>query len=184
MLTGELVAQLTAAGSRLAAAGLVRASEGNLSVRIDSRRCLVTPAGGVTGRLSGADLVEVPLDGAPVSAWASSEVHLHIEVYRRRPDVGAVVHAHPPRVVQLARAGHLPDPRLLEADERLFGQVLQVAHLEEGSRALAMAVGTALANSVACVLLDHGAVTVGETVESALRRMLFLERAAARSGAP
>jgi ribulose-5-phosphate 4-epimerase/fuculose-1-phosphate aldolase len=86
--------------------------------------------------------------------------------------------------VQLARAGHLPDPRLLEADERLFGQVLQVAHLEEGSRALAMAVGTALANSVACVLLDHGAVTVGETVESALRRMLFLERAAARSGAP
>ena len=182
MLVGELAEQLAAAGSRLAAAGLVRASEGNLSARIDARRILVTPAGGVTGRLRGADLVEVALDGAPVPARASSEVHLHLEVYRRRPDVGAVVHAHPPRVLRLARAGRLPEPRHLGTDERLFGQVLEVAHFEEGSRALAVAAAGALADSVACVLRDHGAVTVGASVDQALRRMLVLERAAARAG--
>ena len=180
MLAGDLVAQLAAAGARLAAAGLVRSSEGNVSARIDGRRCLVSPAGGVTGRLSGADLVEVPLDGSPVPARASSEVHLHIEVYRRRPDVGAVVHAHPPRVLQLSAAGRLPDATFLEPGERVFGQVLEVAYFEEGSRALARAAAGALTESVACVLRDHGAVTVGASLDVALRRMLMLERAAAR----
>ena len=181
MLAGDLVAQLAAAGARLASAGLVRASEGNLSARIDGRRCLVTPTGGVTGRLSGADLVEVPLDGSPVPARASSEVHLHIAVYRRRPDVGAVVHAHPPRVLRLAAQGRLPEPRWLDPEDRVFGRVVEVAHHEEGSRALARGAADALAENVACVLLDHGAVTVGATLDVALKRMLLLERAAARS---
>ena len=66
---------------------------------------LITPTGGSTGGIRGAELVEVPLDGRGVPPEASSEVHLHLEVYRRRPDVGAVVHAHPPHAVAMTIAG-------------------------------------------------------------------------------
>jgi L-fuculose-phosphate aldolase len=184
MLAGDLHTQLTAAGARLAAAGLVRGSEGNLSVRIEGGRCLVTPTGGVTGRLTGADMVEVTLDGTGVPQRASSEVRLHLEVYRRRPDVGAIVHAHPPRVLRLARDGRLPDPRLLGPGHQVFGRVVEVPYYEEGSTILAKTAAAALVDVSACVLLDHGAVTIGGTVESALRRMLNLERAAVRTSGP
>ncbi len=181
MLAGDFHTQLAAAGARLAAAGLVRASEGNLSVRIDGKRCLVTPTGGVTGRLTGADMVEVSLDRGRVPQRATSEVRMHLEIYRGRPDVGAVVHAHPPRVLRLAQNGRLPEPRTLDPDQQLFGRVVEVPYFEEGSTALAKSAAAALQDAEACVLLDHGAVTVGATVESALRRMLYLERAAART---
>jgi L-fuculose-phosphate aldolase len=181
MLAGDLHTQLVAAGARLAAAGLVRASEGNLSARTGGRHCLVTPTGGVTGRLRGADLVEVPIDRGEVSRRASSEVRMHIEIYRRRPDVEAIVHAHPPWVLRLAREGKLPDPTFFEEDGCWLGVVVDVPHFEEGSAALATSAAAALESSSACVLLDHGAVTVGATIGDALRRMLALERAAARS---
>lgn len=184
MLRGDLVQQLAAAGARLAAAGLLRGTEGNLSARLDGARCLVSPTGSVTGALRGAELVEVVIDGAGVSPRASSEVHLHLEIYRRRPDVSAVVHAHPPRVLQLARDGRVPDLGALDDDERPFSAVCLVPYLDEGSRALARAAGDALADASACVLRDHGAVAVGPDVETALRRMLALERAAARSAGP
>jgi L-fuculose-phosphate aldolase len=181
MLIGDLHTQLVAAGARLSAAGLVRASEGNVSARIDGRRCLVTPTGGVTGRLNGADMVEVPLDGGKVPPRASSEIRLHIEIYRGRPDVEAIVHAHPPRVLLLSREGRLPDPGFLDGEEAWFGRVVDVPYFEEGSTALARTAAAALLEATACVLSDHGAVTVGATVENALRRMLFLERAAVRT---
>jgi len=182
MLAGDLHTQLVAAGARLAAAGLVRASEGNLSARTGGRHCLVTPTGGVTGRLRGADMVEVPLDRGMMPRRASSEVKMHIEIYRGRPDVEAIVHAHPPWVLRLAREGRSPDPAFLAEDGAGFGMVVEVPYFEEGSSALATTAAAALENASACVLLDHGAVTVGATVGDALRRMLWLERAAARSG--
>lgn len=182
MLAGDLHTQLVAAGARLAAAGLVRASEGNLSARIGGRHCLVTPTGGVTGRMTGADLVEVPLDRGKVPRRASSEVRMHLEIYRCRPDVEAIVHAHPPWVLRLAQEGRRPDPKYLDGDAAPFGRVVEVPYFEEGSRSLARTAAAALQESSACVLLNHGAVAVGATVESALRRMLRLERAAARTG--
>ncbi len=181
MLKGDLYTQLVAAGARLAAAGLVHASEGNLSARIDGGRCLVTPTGGVTGRLTGADMVEVPLDRGTVPRRASSEARLHIEIYRSRPDVEAIVHAHPPCVLRLAEQGRMPGAGFLDEDGSRFGGVIAVPYSEEGSRELARTAAAALLTATACVLLEHGAVTVGVTVESALRRMLRLERAAART---
>ena len=181
MLGGDLHTQLVTAGARLARAGLVCGPEGNLSARLGGRRCLLTPTGGLTGRLTGADLVEVGIDGAGVSPRASSEFRMHLEIYRRRPDVGAIAHAHPPTVLRLAALGRLPDPSALDQDERIFGRVIEVDYAEEGSRELATSVGAALDDAVACVLREHGAVTVGDTVETALRRMLWLERCAVRS---
>ena len=181
MMVGELRAQLAAAGARLAAAGLVRDSEGNLSARVDWRSCLVTATGAELGRLRFSELVAVPLDSHERPHGATSEVALHLGLYHSRRDVAAVVHAHPPTVLRLAAEGKLPDRRTLEDDEQLFGRVVEVPHLREGSEALAQAVMSALAEASSCVLVDHGAVTVGRSVEEALRRMLSFERAAART---
>ncbi len=182
MLKGDLHTQLVAAGARLSAAGLVHSSEGNLSARIDRGRCLVTPTGGVTGRLTGADMVEVPLDRGKVPRRASSEVRLHIEIYRLRPDVEAIVHAHPPCVLRLAREGRLPDAGFLDEDGSRFGGVVDGAVLRRGQPGARRdrSRRPPRRRRRAC-FLDHGAVTVGVTVESALRRMLRLERAAART---
>lgn len=183
MLAGDLHTQLVAAGTRLAAAGLVRASEGNVSARLTHSTCLVSPTGSVTGRMSGAELVEVAIDGRDLSRRATSEVQLHLEVYRRRADVAAIVHAHPPRVLRLAAAGNMPQGSFLEEDEVVFGSVLGARYFPEGSLELARAAADALGDATACVLHEHGAVAVGATVEAALLRMLSMERAAARMGA-
>jgi len=180
MMVGELRGQLVAAGVRLASVGLVRGSEGNLSARIDRERCLVTPTGSVTGRLGAGELLVMPIDGRDTPERATSEAELHLELYRRRAEIMAIVHAHPPMVLRLAMDGQLPDSQVLDEGERVFGKVVDVEHFEEGSSELAVAAAAALTDASACVLRDHGAVTVGTDVDQALRRMLFLERAAVR----
>jgi L-fuculose-phosphate aldolase len=170
--------RLVAAGERLAAAGLVHSSEGNLSVRLDASTCLVTPAGSNLGRLDPEELVEVSLDAPEIPVRATSEVQLHLELYRRRPEVWAVVHAHPSRLLRLDAAGGLPRSRIIEDRGRLLGKIVSADYFEEGSPALAAATADALARANACVLCGHGAVTVGSSLMQAYVRMLDLERAA------
>jgi L-fuculose-phosphate aldolase len=171
--------ELVAAGALLEQAGLILAGEGNLSARIDGGGFLITPRGRDKGRLEPADLVVVPRwpDEAPPAA--SSEVQLHGAVYRLRPEVAAVVHAHPVAVQGLSRAGRAPDCSLLTEGALLLGAVARVPALPPGSLELADATAHALAHAPACVLERHGAVTVGGTVDQALWRMLVLERLSA-----
>jgi L-fuculose-phosphate aldolase len=171
-----------AVGARLAAAGLVRENEGNLSIRLDDSRCLVTATGSNLGNLDPSDLIEVPIGEDAIPPEASSEVQLHLELYRRRPDVAAVVHAHPPRLLGLDARGKLPVWRRLEDRGRKLGAVVAVPYHAEGTRALAAATADALRAVKACVLRDHGAVTVGPNLMAAFVRMLDLERAALLTG--
>jgi len=178
MIWGESRDQLVAVGERLAAANLVRHSEGNLSLRIDASRCLVTPTESNLGRLDPMELVEVNLEASAIPARATSEVHLHLEIYRRRTDVLAIVHAHPPLLLRLDASGGLPRSRIVEDRGRMLGRVVSAAHLKEGSLALAEAAADALARANACLLCGHGAVTLGSSLMRAFVRMLDLERAA------
>jgi L-fuculose-phosphate aldolase len=170
--------QLIAVGERLAAAGLVRESEGNLSIRLGELCCLMTATGTNLGGLDAADFVEASLEGSDVPPGATSEAQLHLELYRRRPDLGAVVHAHPPRLLRLDAEGRLPVWRRLEDRGRMLGAVVAVPYHAEGTLALARATADALRTAKACVLREHGAVTVGPTLMAAFVRMLDLERAA------
>jgi L-fuculose-phosphate aldolase len=178
MIWGESSDQLVAIGERLAAAELVRFSEGNLSVRVDESRVLVTSSGSDLGRLAPADLVEVNLETSLVPPQATSEVQLHLEIYRRRADVRAIVHAHPPQLLRLDAAGGRPRSRVIEDRGRMLGRVVSAAHFKEGSLALAEAAASALARDNACVLCGHGAVTLGSSLMQAFVRMLDFERAA------
>lgn len=168
---------LVAAGARLSGAGLIRAGEGNLSARLDADRCMVTPSGCDKGRLRALDLLIQPLAGDPV-AGASMETRLHLAVYRARPEVGAIVHAHPSAVLALAARGGEPDVGLLLESERLLGPVGRVEPSAPGSQDLARRVADALADRDACVLVRHGVVAVAADLELALLRVELLEQLA------
>jgi len=174
--------QLIAVGERLAVAGLVRDSEGNLSIRLGNARCLMTATGTNLGELDATDFVEASLEDCDLPERATSEAQLHLELYRRRPDIGAVVHAHPPRLLRLDAEGKLPVWRRLEDRGRMLGAVVAVPYHAEGTRALAQATADALRTAKACVLRQHGAVTVGPNLMAAFVRMLDLERAASLTG--
>ncbi len=93
---------------QLAAQGLIAGRDGNLSVRLGADRVLVTPSGFIKSLLKPADMVEVDLAGKPRKRGTrkpTSELDLHLRILRHRPDVHAVVHAHPPVATGFAVAG-------------------------------------------------------------------------------
>ncbi len=174
----QLRLQLVRAGAVLSSNGLIRPGEGNLSAR-SGESFFITPAGADKGQLSARDLIPVRIDGSTIPALASSETQMHREIYQRMPDIAAIVHAHPTAVLRLAGQGEPPDVRLTELGRTEFGAVGWTGFLPPGSAELARAVARALESTVGCVLDQHGAVTIGDSVEAALRRMVLLEQLAA-----
>jgi L-fuculose-phosphate aldolase len=173
---------LVAAAGRLHARGLLAGAEGNLSCRLPDGSVMITAAGADKGALTGAGLVRVSADGtllaASPGARASSELGMHLALYAQRPDVTAVVHAHPPAATAFATAGvPLPDNVLPEVPV-LLGPVALVPYGRPGTAALAQAMAPFLPGHQAFLLANHGATTVGTTVVQALLRMESLEQAA------
>lgn len=174
-------AEIVAAGQRLASAGLITATEGNLSARLDERRILATPAGREKGRLSGSDLVEVDVTTGAVcarSGRASSEIRMHLAAYRRRPEVRAAVHAHPLAATAFAAAHRSLDSRLLAEAAVLLGPIPLVPYGTPSTDELADALIPFLADHDAFLLANHGALTLGRSVAEAYFRMETLERLA------
>ena len=168
-------------GQGLAARGLVAGQDGNISVRVDAERLLVTPAGFRKGELAADDLCEV---AAADGRWLagpyapSSELGLHLVWYTLRPDIAAVVHAHPPIATGFAAAGvPIADDVLPEVAVAL-GPVPVAPYGEPGTPALAAGVRPFVAAHDALLLANHGAVTVGATLRLAHDRMEHLEQAA------
>jgi L-fuculose-phosphate aldolase len=126
------------------------------------------------------DLVELTLDGEQVTPGrsASSEVGMHLRIYRERPDVRAVVHAHPPIATAFGVAGRdFMDPILPEVIFHL-GSVPLVPFAMPGTPALGDAMSPYLAAHDAFLLASHGATTVGPSLRLAHQRMENLEHAA------
>src|SRR5215208_1893034 len=85
-------------GKLLHSNGFIAATDGNISVRLDDRTIMATPTCMCKGMMSAEDLVRVDMDGRKVGGFreVSSEIAMHITIYSMRPDVQAIVHAHPP----------------------------------------------------------------------------------------
>ena len=177
MVEQNLRRALVRAGRDLHRQGMMAGVAGNLSVRLSSERLLITPSGVVKGRLRPLDLLVVDRAGHVVNGEGrpSSETALHLAIYRRYPAVGAVVHAHPPRATALAVA-HRPIP-VDTVPEALFalGDIPCVPYLPPTSADLGEAVAQALADADGVLLFNHGAVTIGKTVEAAAHKMEVLE---------
>ena len=166
------------AGRRLAERGLIAGAEGNISARVGDR-VLVTPAGRSKGDLAPGDLVEVDLAGrARGPGVPSTELGLHLVVLAARPDVGAVVHAHPPAATGYAAAGLALDDDVLPELLAQFGRIPLVPYGTPGSPQLGERVRPFVARHDALLLANHGAVTFGPGVEEAERRMESLEQGA------
>lgn len=167
-------------GRRLYERGLVVAAEGNVSVRLDDRRLLTTPTGACKGVLTPDQLVLVDLEGRRLQGelLPSSELPLHLAIYRARSDVQAIVHAHPPIATGFAVAGIPLDQPILAEAVVLLGPVPVAPYGTPTTEELSEAVLTYIRGHTAILLANHGALTVGGDLWEAYFRMEILERVA------
>ncbi len=168
---------------QMAAQGLIGGRDGNLSVRLGAERVLVTPSGLIKSLVTAADMVEVDLAGNPRRRGArkpTSELDLHLRILRHRPDVHAVVHAHPPAATGFAVAGQEIPGNLLPELIFVVGAVPLVPFGMPGTPELGDRVVPYLAGgrNHALLLANHGAVTMGSTLDEAWIRMETLEHGA------
>lgn len=166
--------RVAAAARRLAAAGLVEGTSGNLSARAGDH-VVVTPTGCVLGDVGAGDLAVVSLAGE--RAWGpfapTSELYLHLGVYERY-GAGAVVHSHAPMATALSCV--VDEVPCVHYEMLLLGGDVRVApYATFGSPELADAVLDALEGGTAALMANHGAVTYGADVDAAVRATELLE---------
>jgi len=170
--------EMVAVGREMQARGFVVAAEGNLSVRVSGHCFLVTPAGARKGELRVQDLVEVDLQGRTAQGRPTTEWPLHSQVYRQRPDVAAVCHAHAPWATAFAAAGRDLDGSLLTETASVLPRIPLAERCEPGTAALAASIGPHLRDHDAVLLAHHGVVAVGRDLRLAFALLETVERLA------
>lgn len=172
--------ELCLVGAWLYQRRFVVATDGNLSLRIDEGRVLTSPTGMSKGMLDPADLVVTDLDGRRLEGRfvPSSELPMHLAIYRQRPDVRAICHAHPPVATGFAAAG-MPLEKALLAESILDLELVPVApYATPGTLDLADSLKPLVDQYNAILLANHGVVTFGPDLLSAFFRMETTEHIA------
>ncbi|ACX52101.1 class II aldolase/adducin family protein [Ammonifex degensii KC4] len=179
MLLEELRTAVVQVGKELAASGLVLGTWGNVSAR-EGDLVAITPSGLPYSALAPEDIVVVDLEGETVEGkWRpSTELPLHLAVYRKRPDVGGIVHTHSVGSMTLAACHHPLPPFTEEQAQLIGGRVPVAAYAPPGTEELAQAAVAALGEGKAVLLANHGLVGVGKTVEEALLTCQVVEKSA------
>jgi L-fuculose-phosphate aldolase len=165
------------AGRRLYLRGCDCGSDGNLSARISDNAIIATPSGVSKGFMTEDMLVTLDLDGNVLSGALkpSSEIKMHIAVYRESPDILAVCHAHPPVAAAFAAAGVALDKPFLQESVMLLGVIPIAEYAPPGSDELANGAAAFCREYHGALLEHHGAVTWGGGVMQALYRMESVE---------
>jgi len=155
----------------------VSATDGNLSVRLDEGRVLVTPTCISKGMMMPEDMVVVDLNGTKLSGTQNptSEIMMHLTIYRMRPDVNAVVHAHPCTATGFASAGIALDEPLCSEIVITLGSVPLAPYATTGSMALSDSLRPYIPFHDAILMANHGVVTYGEDLCKAYMRMEAVE---------
>jgi L-fuculose-phosphate aldolase len=164
--------------------GYVAATDGNLSVRLGTDRLLVTPSGQSKGFVSHDELVVLRLDGEPVTSYRgrgtrpSSEIQMHLEVYRQRPDVNAVVHAHPPLAIAFSIAGVSLARCVIPEVIVTLGGIPTTEYATPGTLEVRESIHQAIRDHDAIIMAHHGSLTVGQTLWEAYLRLEKVEHTA------
>lgn len=176
----ELRTRLAQVCHRLYQNGLIAAGDGNVSLRLDDERVLVTPSGFHKGFISPDELIITDLTGRKLRGDhnPSSEFAMHALIYAERKDVGAVVHAHPPITVALALAGVTLTECVLSETCLLLGSVPTAPYSTPTTNEVPDSLRPYVRSANAIVMHRHGALTMGRTVEEAWQRMEAVEHSA------
>ncbi|MBK7320747.1 class II aldolase/adducin family protein [Candidatus Villigracilis affinis] len=156
---------------------LVTSNDGNISARMENGNILITPSGISKGRLSADDMLVVDLDGNIISSRPdrkpSSETPMHLEVYKQRKDVRAVLHAHPIFATTLTVSGLEFPVDVLPEVLLTLGNVPVTAYATPSSHEDAAVIRPFVKDHNALLLCQHGSLTYGKNLDEAL---IHLER--------
>ena len=174
---GKYRREIVALGRMLHGHGYVAAMDGNLSVRLDKRRILSTPTAMSKGMMRPSDMVIVDMEGHRLSGKrdVSSEIAMHLLIYKLRPDIQAVVHAHPPTATGFAAAGMaLNTPLVCEVVIGL-GSIPLAKYGTPGTPELGKSLEPLIPQYDAILMSNHGVVTYGGDLQQAYMKMETVE---------
>ncbi len=159
------------------ARGYTASNDGNISVRLDGGRLLMTPRNVCKGFMDPGMMCITDLEGKKLAGERdpSSEIQMHLEVYRQRPDINAVVHAHPPIATAFAVAGIPLDRAVLAEVVTTLGSVPIAEYATPSTKALPEAVRKYVKAHDGMLLANHGALTLGADLFSAYFKMETIE---------
>ncbi len=165
------------AGRRIYNRNFVAANDGNISARVDARRVLITPTGVSKGFMKPEDLIVVDYDGNVMEGRKkpSSEMFMHLRIFKERSDINGVVHAHPPKATGFATAGIPLTQCVLPEVVVTLGGVPLAEYGTPGTEEFYEPVLKYLRDYDAFLLENHGALTIGSDVMNAYYRMETLE---------
>ena len=169
--------EIVRVGRTLYERGFVVAMDGNISVRLDAERILVTPTCMCKGMMTSDDLVIVNHSGQKLQGRrnVSSELGMHLLIYGMRPDVHSVVHAHPPTATGFAAAGIALDQALVSEVVLTLGKVPLAKYGTPGTAELAESLRPLVRDHCAILMANHGVVAYGAGLEHAFMCMETVE---------
>jgi L-fuculose-phosphate aldolase len=151
--------------------GLVSALSGNASMRVPGTNCIwITPSGIFKGGLTVDDLVKIDLEGNVVEGFRkpSSEWRFHVAIYKSRPDINAVIHAHNPVTVAFSLSGLRLDESLLSEVMYFIKRIEYIPLVEPGTETLAKLVADRVSRGSNAIILErHGVIGVGKDIYEA-----------------
>jgi len=152
-------------------------SGGNLSIKDYNNDIWITPAGVDKGKLTADDIVCVKRNGEIIGKHnSSSEFPFHNSIYKKRPDINAIVHAHPPALVSFSIVRSIPDTNIIPQANRVCGKVGYAIYALPGSEELGENIADAFEKGFNVVLLEnHGVATGGDNLLNAFHRLETLE---------
>lgn len=169
----ELRRQLTRFSKWMYRLGFAPGTSGNLSVQLDDRRILATPTGCSKALLRPADMVIVDRDGRFLSGTrnVTSEIGMHLAIYHGRPDVHAVVHAHPPIATGFASCGLALDEPLCAELIMTLGKIPLAPYATTGTDEVGASLQPFLRDHDAILMANHGLVTYGKDLLDAFMKL-------------
>jgi len=169
--------QICEIGRRMYDKGMIAAADGNVSIRTEDGRLYITPSGACKGFLEPDEIVTTDLTGAALDAQLrpSSEIDMHVAIYDVRPDVRAVVHAHPPNATGFAASGIPLSPALLSEVVLTLGCVPLTEYATPTTNELAETLRRYAKDYDGLLLANHGAVTLGSDIFDAYYKMDTIE---------
>ena len=165
----KLKEQICEIGRRVYAKGFAAANDGNITIRLNEREVLCTPTMVSKGFIKVEDICRVDYEGKQLAGTRkrSSEILLHLAVYKNRPDVNAVVHCHPPHATAFGVAG-MPIPHCVLPEVEVFlGEVPTAVYETLGTQKFAETIVPHLKAGNTIILANHGTVTFGPDLEKA-----------------